>query len=147
MTVPTLSFLFGALLVLVGILGGGFEIKEIKIPTVPVRGRVLASIVGLTFIGLAIWPSDRFMNGGRDKPTMSDMEWDTDRFGADYTSFPLPRDNPKQCEDACRSDEKCRAWTYVKPNTIQGPMPICYLKGAIPPSQDNTCCVSGTKSQ
>jgi hypothetical protein len=78
---------------------------------------------------------------------MSDMEWNTDRFGADYTFFPLPTDNPKQCEDACRSDEKCRSWTYVKPNTIRGPTPMCYLKNAIPPRQDNPSCVSGTKSE
>jgi hypothetical protein len=84
---------------------------------------------------------------GKPQSKMSDMEWDTDRLGADYTSFSLPIDNPKQCEDACRSDEKCRSWTYVKPNTIRGPKPVCYLKSAIPPRQDNRCCVSGTKSQ
>jgi hypothetical protein len=81
----------------------------------------------------------------KPQPKMSDMEWDTDRFGADYTGFFLPRDSPKQCEDACRSDEKCRSWTYVKPNTIRGPKPMCYLKSAIPPRQDNPYCVSGTK--
>jgi TPR repeat protein len=81
----------------------------------------------------------------KPQPGMSDMEWDTDRFGADYTGFSLPTDNPKQCEDACRSDEKCRAWTYVKPNTIRGPKPMCYLKSAIPPRQDNPNCVSGIK--
>src|SRR5207249_2622182 len=48
---------------------------------------------------------------GKPQPKMSDMEWDTDRLGADYTFFSLPTDNPKQCEDACRSDEKCRSWT------------------------------------
>src|SRR5712691_3610825 len=56
MTLQTLAFLFGALLLLVGILGGGFEIKEIKIPHVPGRGRAVASIVGLVFIGFAIRP-------------------------------------------------------------------------------------------
>ena len=61
---------------------------------------------------------------GKPQPKMSDMEWDTDRLGADYTFFPLPTDNPKQCEDACRSDEKCRSWTYVKPNTTRGPPPM-----------------------
>jgi hypothetical protein len=84
---------------------------------------------------------------GKPQPKMSDMEWDTDRLGADYTFFSLPTDNPKQCEDACRSDEKCRSWTYVKPNTIRGPTPMCYLKSAIPPRQNNPSCVSGTKSQ
>ncbi|SRR6266568_1147742 len=55
MTLQSLAFLFGALLLLVGILGGGFEVKEIKIPQVPGAGRALASILGFMFIGLAIW--------------------------------------------------------------------------------------------
>ncbi len=77
---------------------------------------------------------------------MSEMEWNKDRFGADYASFPLPTDNPKSCEDACRSDAGCKAWTFVKPNTIRGPSPMCYLKNAVPPPQDNAACVSGIKN-
>ena len=45
---------------------------------------------------------------GKPQTKMSEMEWNTDRLGADYTGFSLPTDNPKECEDACRSDEKCR---------------------------------------
>jgi len=78
---------------------------------------------------------------------MSEMTWNQDRFGADYSAFPLPTDNPKQCEDACKSVSKCKAWTYVKPNTIRGPNPMCYLKEAIPPPREDPCCVSGTKEE
>jgi hypothetical protein len=55
MTIETLSFLFGALLLLVGILGGGFEVKEVKVPQVPGTGRWIASAVGLIFIVVPLW--------------------------------------------------------------------------------------------
>jgi hypothetical protein len=47
---------FGALLLLTGILGGGFEVKELRIPRVGLFSRLLAGTVGLGFIvwGLAI---------------------------------------------------------------------------------------------
>jgi hypothetical protein len=148
MTLQTLSFIFGALLLLVGILGGGFEIKEVRIPTIATGGRVVSSIAGLVFIAVAMSPfvvSNRA--GDASKATMSAMEWDTDHFGADYTDFPLPTDNPNLCEDACRRAPRCQAWTYVKPNTKKGAQSWCFLKEAVAPPTRDTCCVSGTKNQ
>jgi hypothetical protein len=52
MTLQSMSFVFGAILLAVAILGGGFEIKEIKVSNVSIGVRVLAGIVGLFFIGL-----------------------------------------------------------------------------------------------
>ena len=147
MTLQTLSFLFGALLLLVGIVGGGLEIKELKIPKIATWGRVVSSIVGLVFFGIAARPPIDDRPSGTPEPKMSAMEWDTDRFGGDYTGFPLPTDNPKLCQDACSSAPRCQAWTYVKPNTTMGPQPMCFLKEAAPPAKSDTCCVSGTKSR
>ena len=73
------------------------------------------------------------------------MEPDTDRPGMDYTSFDLPYADPKLCMEACNRDPRCRAWTYVKPNTIQGPRPRCWLKHSVPPPKPHYCCVSGVK--
>ncbi|GEM_PF-4838239 len=78
-------------------------------------------------------------------PVMGPMEWDTDRMGLDYSNFDLPEADPALCRDACARDSKCKAWTYVKPNTIQGPRPRCWLKYAVPRPSHNTCCVSGVK--
>jgi hypothetical protein len=147
MTLQTLSFAFGALLLFVGILGGGFEVKEVKIPPIAASGRVVSSLAGLVFIAVALFPMRNVLTDGTSRPTMSAMEWDTDRFGADYTNLPLPTDNPTLCEDACKSAPRCQAWTYVKPNTVMGPEPMCFLKEAVPPPKGNKCCVSGTKSQ
>lgn len=54
MDLPTISFLFGAILVAVAILGGGFEIKEIKVPQVRGVTRIVAAFVGLLFLSIGI---------------------------------------------------------------------------------------------
>jgi hypothetical protein len=46
----TLSFLFGALLIAVAVLGGGLEVKEIKVPKVGSVARLLSAIVGIFFV-------------------------------------------------------------------------------------------------
>ena len=56
MTLQTMSFVFGAILLAVAILGGGFEIKEIKISNATIGVRIVAGVVGLFFIGLGFWP-------------------------------------------------------------------------------------------
>ena len=78
--------------------------------------------------------------------SMGPMEGNIDRMGSDYSNFDLSTANPKLCQDSCARDPKCKAWTYVKPNTIQGPRSRCWLKNSIPPAQKNTCCISGIKS-
>lgn len=52
MTLEILAFIFGALLTLIGIIGGGFEAKEIRIPKIVGIARFFSLIVGLSFIWL-----------------------------------------------------------------------------------------------
>jgi len=77
----------------------------------------------------------------------SGMEFDTDRPGMDYANFDLPYADPKLCMEACNKDPRCKAWTYVKPNTIQGPRPRCWLKHSVPPPKRHYCCISGVKGR
>ena len=72
-------------------------------------------------------------------------EQNTDRPGGDYMHF----DNingqnvtPQSCHGSCISDEKCKAWTFVKPNTIQGHKGVCWLKDSVPSPVRNDACVS-----
>src|SRR5215471_18549529 len=55
MTLQSMSFIFGALLLAVGILGGGCEVKEIKVSNASIGVRIIAGIAGLFFIGLGFW--------------------------------------------------------------------------------------------
>lgn len=73
----------------------------------------------------------------------SSTEPNTNRSGHDYKDFDLLRADPSLCADACMNDPRCRAWTYVKPNTRQGPNPRCWLKSDIPDAKADTCCISG----
>lgn len=57
MTIPLFAFALGALLLFVGVLGGGFEVKELKIPKVGTGVRLLSGIVGLLFIVLGFTAS------------------------------------------------------------------------------------------
>lgn len=50
MSTNVLVFGFGAILLLVAILGGGFELKEFKVPKVSQVPRALAGVVGFGFI-------------------------------------------------------------------------------------------------
>ncbi len=83
-------------------------------------------------------------------------EENTDRPGGDYaslTTFTLfvTKTGKKVnipvtdrfCHSLCTATEQCVSWTFVKPNTIQGPNGICYLKEKIPNAVKNNCCTSG----
>ncbi len=79
-------------------------------------------------------------------PTIAMAQWsswepDVDRPGMDYNSFDI-RGGPRACRNSCLSDDRCRAWTFVR-SGIQGPSPRCWLKDGRPAPQDNDCCVSG----
>jgi hypothetical protein len=74
------------------------------------------------------------------------QEVGVDRPGQDLKpGFDLASDNPQLCKTACDADPNCRAYTYVKPNTIQGPNPRCWLKSGVPAAVRNDCCISGVK--
>lgn len=85
--------------------------------------------------------------GGASETIMSEMQWDHDLKSLDYKEFEPPEADPTYCEDACAKDDKCVAWTYVKPHTIKGPRPRCFLKNALPQLEPNPNCVSGYKMQ
>lgn len=77
-------------------------------------------------------------------PDLLQFEWNVNRPGGDYKDFELQTDDPSACQSACLADSQCQAWTYVKPNTLFGSAPTCWLKGAVPaPVIDQACCVSG----
>lgn len=55
MEIQTISFIVGVILIVVGIFGGGIEIKEIKIPRVGRFARTMSSLIGMLFIVLGLW--------------------------------------------------------------------------------------------
>ncbi len=55
MSIDSMSFILGGLLIAVSLLGGGIEIRELRIPSISRTSRVLSFLVGSVFIGLALF--------------------------------------------------------------------------------------------
>jgi hypothetical protein len=71
------------------------------------------------------------------------IEFSIDRFGGDYRNLDVPTESDgAACKAACEADNKCRAWTYVRPGYI-GPAARCYLKDNITRPRQKPCCISG----
>lgn len=94
--------------------------------------RLLASLALGVFLSAAGFAAD---------PTIKD---DTDLAGADLKWFDLPRPWPELCQEACRNNDDCRAWTYMKQN-VRGPLASCWLKKDVGQATPNQCCSSGMR--
>jgi hypothetical protein len=73
------------------------------------------------------------------------LEFGIDRFGGDYRNFDVqPDPTGAACKAVCEGENRCRAWTYVRPGYL-GPSDSarCYLKDRLRPPRRKPCCVSG----
>src|SRR5262245_21092268 len=61
--------------------------------------------------------------------------------GYDYRNFEVS--SPSRCEQICDKEERCWAWTYVRPG-VQGANARCWLKDRVPRPTRNSCCISGS---
>jgi len=77
------------------------------------------------------------------EPRLGELEYSIDRVGGDYRSFETPLDpRGKACAEACKTEPRCRAWTYRRPG-YGSAAPRCYLKEAVKPPHKRPCCISG----
>ena len=66
-----------------------------------------------------------------------------DRYGGDYRQFEILSDPKTEvCKLACEGENRCRAWTYVRPGYL-GTTARCYLKDKIKRPRRSPCCISG----
>ena len=71
------------------------------------------------------------------------VEVSIDRYGGDYRNFELtPDPSGLSCKQACEKDDKCRAWTYLRPG-YNGPAARCFLKEKVTRPRRKPCCISG----
>jgi len=77
------------------------------------------------------------------EPRRGPTEFSIDRYGGDYRNFDtVPDASATACRAACEGENRCRAWTYVRPGYI-GPSARCYLKDRITRPRHMPCCISG----
>ena len=67
-----------------------------------------------------------------------------DRRGGDYANFAVRSGDPEVCAARCEGDARCRAWSFSYPVTARAAA-TCWLKDAVTPRTENTCCVSGVR--
>ena len=77
------------------------------------------------------------------EPRAGDLEYSIDRLGGDYRSFETKPDaKAAACAEACKAENRCRAWTYRRPG-YGVTVAHCYLKDTIKPPRRRPCCISG----
>jgi hypothetical protein len=77
------------------------------------------------------------------EPRTGPVEYSIDRLGGDLRNFDTATDAAgAACKEACDTENKCRAWTYVRPGYI-GASARCYLKDRLTPPRQKPCCISG----
>jgi len=77
------------------------------------------------------------------EPRRAPLEYSIDRNGGDYRNIDVAPDAAgAPCKAACDAENKCRAWTYVRPGYI-APAARCYLKDKITRPRHKPCCISG----
>jgi hypothetical protein len=71
------------------------------------------------------------------------IENSIDRYGGDYRFFDMPTNGDAEaCKKVCEDENKCRAWTFVRPGYGTAGA-RCYLKDKIKPPRRKPCCMSG----
>ncbi|TMJ03529.1 MAG: apple domain-containing protein [Alphaproteobacteria bacterium] len=70
-------------------------------------------------------------------------EFSIDRTGGDFKSMDVQTDaTGAVCGQACEAEQRCRAWTYVRPGYL-GASARCFLKEKLTRPRHKPCCVSG----
>jgi hypothetical protein len=62
-SIAVVVFIFGALLLLIALIGGGFILKELSVPQVGRNARVACGITGVLFIGISLWSGSQQPKG------------------------------------------------------------------------------------
>ena len=71
------------------------------------------------------------------------IEFSIDRTGGDYRNMEVKTDaTGAVCAQACEAEQRCRAWTYVRPGYL-GASARCFLKERLTAPRRKPCCVSG----
>jgi hypothetical protein len=97
---------------------------------VPSRARDLCCVSGVRGAGVI-------------EPPTGPVEYSIDRVGGDYKSFEVTPDAAgATCRSACEGDNRCRAWTYLRPG-YAGPAARCFLKDRLTRPRKKPCCISG----
>jgi hypothetical protein len=107
--IEQIALLAGVLFILIAVVGGGFTVREIKIPKVPGWARLVSLVVGLAFIGPFLYagvvrgpaPPERAADADGASVIYADNEPDRSRHGLMLTQLVVRAPNaPPRVGDA-----------------------------------------------
>jgi hypothetical protein len=107
MNIGVAVFIFGAILLLIALLGGGFEVRELKVPQVNQVVRMIATATGAIFIVTGIILGMRPLDGPADNPTTTPIT-PAPTTTAPPPAFPIAKEAdlllhvPKDFRTTCR---------------------------------------------
>jgi hypothetical protein len=96
--------------------------------------RALASLIILALV---------WLGGDAQATPMGTHEYDRDRPGHDLMPG-FASSHESTCSTSCATNDKCVAYTYIKPNTPGGDG-ACWLKGRVPKAVENPRGTSGVR--
>jgi hypothetical protein len=112
MELKILTFILGSILLLIGIFGGGFQVKELKIPQIGKFSRFLATSLGIFFIVLSLGLDEPRVQGTRatssSPPPSSSSDVNIFRNGA--VSFDLINQTSRNIERFFASPANVNSW-------------------------------------
>jgi hypothetical protein len=76
MSIDTIAFIIGGGLIVVGVLGGGIQIKDLTVPPVAKTVRILCCVVGVAFVCIAL-----FIRPRPSSPEVREPNRQTQTFG------------------------------------------------------------------
>jgi hypothetical protein len=71
-SIVSITFLVGLALIVIALLGGGFEVKEIKLPVLGIFPRLLSFVIGTVLVALALFSPEIIPERHRPTPTSQD---------------------------------------------------------------------------
>jgi hypothetical protein len=71
MSIETMAFILGGLLLAAGVFGGGLEVKEIRLPQIGTAQRLVAAVAGIAFVVLALALNQSWIERKKDGPSSS----------------------------------------------------------------------------
>ena len=80
----------------------------------------------------------------RTAPDAFTKENNVNRPGQDLEQIVMEPGRRAQCEEECRNNPLCVAYTWVRPN-VSGPKPVCWLKAEASAGKASDCCISGKR--
>lgn len=84
MSLDTMAFVLGGLLIAAGVFGGGLEVKELKLPQIVGTVRLVAVVLGAVFVVMALAINQKWIEQGGESnqpsPTESSKTFETPMY-------------------------------------------------------------------